>query len=164
MKPWYVVHCKPKSEHIALEHLERQGYRCYLPMRKVFARQKTSLSRLEVMFPRYLFCQVQNETQSLAPIRSTQGVLGLIRFGLQPAPLDDAIVAYIRAQEALQHNQAPAELANLSAGVAVRIVTGPLAQLEGLVHQVSQHRVAVLLELLGKPLKINLKLAEVALI
>ena len=28
---WYLIHTKPRQEHIALTNLERQGYTCYLP-------------------------------------------------------------------------------------------------------------------------------------
>jgi transcriptional antiterminator RfaH len=159
--PWYVVHCKPKSERIALEHLERQGFVCYLPMLKVFARQKASLVRMDAMFPRYLFCKTKDDTQSLAPIRSTQGVLGLVRFGAEPAQLGGGIVAQIRALETAQHDQQPAQLSQLQMGDAVRVIAGPLTTLEGMISKVSNERISVLLELLGKPLNLNLKLSEI---
>ncbi len=32
---WYLIHTKPRQEHIALTNLERQGYTCYLPLLRV---------------------------------------------------------------------------------------------------------------------------------
>ena len=29
---WFAVYTKPRQERIALENLERQGFRCFLPM------------------------------------------------------------------------------------------------------------------------------------
>ena len=158
---WYVVHCKPKSEHIAQDNLERQGFVCYLPMLKVYSPRKASQVRHEVMFPRYLFCQTSSPDQSIAPIRSTLGVLTLVRFGSQPAVLDASIITQIRQLESHEQARDAGDLSGLQAGDAIRVVSGPLASLEGLIHQVSDQRIAVLLELLGKPLKINLKLSEI---
>ena len=161
-QPWYVVHCKPKSEQIALANLARQGFICYLPLLKVYAPRKASQVRLEVMFPRYLFCQPAHPEQSIAPIRSTQGVLTLVRFGSQPAVLGADIIDGIRRLEAHEHTRDAGDLSGLKQGDAIRVVSGSLSSLEGLVHQVSDQRVAILLELLGQPLKINLKLSEIA--
>lgn len=32
---WYLIHTKPRQEHIALTNLERQGYTCYLLLLRV---------------------------------------------------------------------------------------------------------------------------------
>ena len=32
MKSWYLIQAKPKSEQLAKENLERQGYETYLPL------------------------------------------------------------------------------------------------------------------------------------
>ena len=32
---WHVIYTKPRQETIALTQLERQGYPCYLPIRRV---------------------------------------------------------------------------------------------------------------------------------
>ncbi|PIV88503.1 MAG: transcriptional activator RfaH, partial [Hydrogenophilales bacterium CG17_big_fil_post_rev_8_21_14_2_50_63_12] len=45
-----------------------------------------------VMFPRYCFMRCGRDGQSIAPIRSTPGVLGLVRFGSEAATLSDATV------------------------------------------------------------------------
>lgn len=161
-QPWYVVHCKPKFEQIALANLARQGFVCYLPMLKVYSPRKASQVRHEVMFPRYLFCQPSTPELSIAPIRSTLGVLTLVRFGSQPAVLDADIIAQIRQLEQHEQTRDAGDLSGLQRGDAIRVVSGPLASLEGLIHQVSDQRIAVLLELLGKPIKINLKLSEIA--
>lgn len=158
---WYVVHCKPKSERLALDNLERQGFRCYLPMIKRYSPRKTDLMRQEVMFPRYLFCQPAQPAQSIAPIRSTTGVLTLVRFGSLPAVLSEDIVARIRNIEAQEQARDSADLSGLQAGAAVRVVAGPLATLEGIVSMVADGRVSVLFELIGKPVHLTLDLGQV---
>jgi transcriptional antiterminator RfaH len=161
LNPWYVVHCKPKSEHIALANLERQGFVCYLPMLKVYAPRKATLVRQEVMFPRYLFCQTATSEQSIAPIRSTLGVLTLVRFGSQPAVLSHEIITQIRGIEAMQQARGTGDLSGLQAGASVRVVSGPLATLEGIVNTVADGRINILFELIGKPTSMTLDLTQV---
>ena len=123
---WYVVHTKPRQEGIALENLERQGYRCYLPRRWVqkVRRGKAQLVQ-EALFARYLFIHLDSshQGQSWTPIRSTLGVAQLVRFGTQPAKVDDALIELLRAREAQAEPQAL-----FAAGDAV-IVTGFLPAL-----------------------------------
>lgn len=161
MGSWYVVHCKPRSERLALEHLNRQGYVTYLPMLKVYSARKADLTRFEAMFPRYLFCQPHSPEQSIAPIRSTTGVIDIVRFGSKPATLAEALVAQIRCVEAQQHLLSPGGLSGLQSGSFVRVTEGPLTTLEGLVTSVADQRVSVLFELLGSPVNIDLGLSQV---
>ncbi len=61
MQHWYVVHCKPRQEATAEEHLNRQGYGAYLP--KVLLRKRKRdkwVKVVEPLFPRYLFSQVDH--------------------------------------------------------------------------------------------------------
>jgi transcriptional antiterminator RfaH len=56
---WYLIHTKPRQEHIALTNLERQGYTCYLPLLRVekIRRRKAEVVS-EPMFARYLFVRL----------------------------------------------------------------------------------------------------------
>jgi transcriptional antiterminator RfaH len=130
-------------------------------MIKRYAPRKPDLLRQEVMFPRYLFCKPAHPQQSIAPIRSTTGVLTLVRFGSQPARLAEDIIARIRSIEAHEQARSSASLSGLEAGHTVRIVAGPLASLEGIVSMVADGRVCVLFELIGKPTQVTLELAQV---
>ena len=51
--------------------------------------------RLESMFPRYLFVQLQSGLQDWAPIRSTRGAIGLVRRGEQPAVVPDSVIDFL---------------------------------------------------------------------
>ena len=146
---------------MALDNLERQGFVCYLPMLKVYAPRTIHQVRQEVMFPRYLFCQSSCPEQSIAPIRSTLGVLTLVRFGSQPAVLHPDIIAQIRCLEAREQTRDSGDLSGLQAGAQVRVIAGPLATLEGVVSAVADRRVNILFELLGKPFNMTLDLAQV---
>lgn len=100
MSAWYAVLCKPRREEVAEANLQRQGYNVCLPH---LATQRRCNGRwvdaVEPLFPRYLFVATTNERQSIAPIRSTQGVCELVRFGGQPAMVPEAVVDALRQRQ-----------------------------------------------------------------
>lgn len=70
---------------------------------------------------------------------------------MRPETLDG-----IRDFEA-RRNQAPdLEISPFQPGGRVRIADGPLVGLEGLVSEVSQHRIIVLMQLLGQSTRVRL--------
>jgi transcription antitermination factor NusG len=69
---WFAVYTKPRQEQIALENLERQDFRCFLPMAiNPYQRRSERKLRIEPLFPRYLFLNAIADQQSLGPVRST---------------------------------------------------------------------------------------------
>lgn len=147
---WYLVHTKPRLEDTALLNLERQGYSCYLPRLKAEKiRRGKAVVVNEALFPRYLFVRLDasGQGQSWAPIRSTLGVSSLVRFGSQPARVDDALVELLRSRELEQP-----QVALFTAGEAVRIAEGPFAGIEAIYQAPdAERRSMILLEILSKP-------------
>ena len=161
---WYVAHTKPRQEHVARENLVRQGYGVYLPQMKVLkCRRHRQQIGYEPLFPRYLFFQPRDAEHSIAPVRSTQGVTSIVRFGGTPALLRPGAVADIRAFESQQNAADLAELRALRPGRSVVVTTGPLAGLQGLIAMVSKERVIVLMRLLGEETKVRLSPGELRL-
>ena len=85
-----------------------------------------------------------------------RGVVGLVRFGGQPAVVPDAVMdALLQREDAasgLHQDNRPL----FSAGEAIKLVDGPLAGVEGVfTQQDGDKRVIVLLELLGKANKVS---------
>lgn len=150
-KRWYLVYAKPRQERVARINLERQGYPVYLPLaRQVRRRGARTLSTIAPLFPRYLFVRLDRTIDNWAPIRSTVGVVSLIRFGQQPAPVPDDLIDFLRAREDPEglHVVAATEY---RAGARVRITAGGLTGYEGIfVATTSRQRVLVLLDILGK--------------
>jgi transcriptional antiterminator RfaH len=149
--PWYVCHTKPRQESLAVRKLVEQGYEVYLPMLAKWERKKGAWHKTEqVMFPRYSFVRCVRPGQSIAPIRCTPGVSGLVRFGAEPATLDAYTVETIHLiaeQSAIGQEAKPAPF---SVGEAVKVADGPLKGLDGVVSLVAEKRVIVLLSLLGR--------------
>ncbi len=148
---WYVCQSKPRQEAKAVARLNEQGYAVYLPMLVRWERKKGAWSRTEqVMFPRYCFVRCGRDGQSIAPSRSTPGVLGLVRFGSEAATLSDATVEAIRELAEQGGCEAAEKPAPFAVGMQVVVADGPLKGLSGLVSKVADERVAVLLTLLGQ--------------
>lgn len=155
--PCYVVHTKLRQEQTACENLARQGFAVYLPRIKVLKRIRgRQQAQMEPLFPRYIFFQPRSATHSIAPVRSTLGVMNIVRFGHEPAVMRSDILRDIRDFETCQNAASDEELSPFQPGERVRIADGPLSGLEGLISNVSQQRVVVLMHLLGQAARVSL--------
>ena len=155
---WYLIHTKIRQEVVALSNLERQGYRCFLPL---FNAEKLRRGKLQVvqeaLFPRYLFIGLDTDTQSQSwsPIRSTLGVSRLVMFGHTPGRVDDTLIERLQAQ----HNALAQAL--FQPGDPVTITQGPFAGLEAIYQMTcGEERVMVLLDILSKQVKMTVSPAD----
>ncbi|MDD2919620.1 transcription termination/antitermination NusG family protein [Rhodoferax sp.] len=162
---WYLVYTKPKQESIALLNLQQQGFHAYLPLYKNFKNSPgTSYLGFEVMFPRYVFFRPASAAQSIASVRSTRGVMSLVRFGHEPALVKNVTVRAIQQFEQQRNNAELADISPLQPGTAVRFKHSALKGIQGLVKSVSSKRVAVLLELLGQDQLVHVDHGQIELI
>ena len=152
---WYLIYTKPRQEKVALQNLEQQGYQCYLPLlpKEKLRHGAVALSD-EALFPRYLFINLAQDfmAKSWSPIRSTKGVSRLVRFGAEPARVDEALIDLLSAPGARVLAQ-PERL--FSPGERVQLLKGPFAGLEG-VYQISngERRAMVLIEMLSNQVQV----------
>src|SRR5210317_1705811 len=95
---WFAVVSKPRQEKTAFEHLQRQGFECFLPMAENPYQRRSKKNRkiIEPLFPRYLFLKAIAQYQNLAPVRSTKGVVSMVRFGTELAVMPDCIIDGIK--------------------------------------------------------------------
>ncbi len=159
---WYLIQTKPRSEKVALENLTNQGYECYLPMMKV---EKVINRQIEVqkvpLFPRYLFINLDLdfESKSWAPIRSTRGVSNLVKFGQTPAKIHDELVEHIYSKE---HSSKSKIEPLYQSGQKLKIVDGPFSGFESIYQGIGpEMRVIVLLEFMRRPLLLSFELDKI---
>lgn len=150
MQRWYCVHTLPRAESRTLEHLQRQGFECFLPrLQRRLLRGGRRQTVVEALFPRYLFLRADAEVTSLAPVRSTRGAVGLVRTAGLPATVPDDFIERLRDDADVEGVIALPER-RLLPGERVTITDGPLAGLQGIYTQAqSEQRALVLLEILG---------------
>jgi len=151
MSHWYAVQTKSRQEQVALEHLKRQAFVTYLPLIKAARHRRGRWQgTVEPLFPGYLFVELDFGAQNTAPIRSTRGVIGLVRFGQEPRPVPHTIVqALLDAQSGEGDPIDPDAL--FKEGDRVTLVEGPMKGLSAIVQaRTGKERVVLLLELLGR--------------
>jgi transcriptional antiterminator RfaH len=161
-KSWFLVHAKARQEETARVNLERQGYHVYLPrLRQRKRRGGQVVTRIEPLFPRYLFLELDTRTDNWAPIRSTVGVSALVRFGGEPAPVPNGLIALLKAKESdagLHEWVEPA----LRHGQPVRVASGAFRDYEGIfVTRGGNQRVVLLLEVLGRQVRARVDLDQI---
>ncbi len=158
MNDWYAVFTKPRKERVACENLERQGFTAYLPrIRQPRYRRGHWMEVVEPLFPRYLFVQLRLGFDDVSPIRSTLGVTGLVRFGLEPALVPQGLVEALRVKEDAALGLHLPEQALFRRGDPVTIVSGPFAGVQAIFEAPSgEGRVILLLDLLGRANRVRL--------
>jgi transcriptional antiterminator RfaH len=144
---WYVIQCKRREELRALEHLERQKFTCYLPTLAVEKRRNgRKLDVREPLFPGYLFVRLHELSDDWYHIRSTRGVIQIVRFGERPLPVQDKVVETICQRLA---GNAP-RIPYLRPGELVIITEGCFADVEAIfVANDGDERVMLLMNILS---------------
>ena len=161
---WYVVQTHVHAENKAAAHLMRQGYSIYLPR---YLKRRRHARRVEMvtapLFPRYLFVAIDRTTQRWRSILSTVGVTQLVRHGDEPAAVPTGIVDALRGREdergLIKLDQRP----SFAPGAKVRVVEGVFSDCLGLFEGMADRdRVAILLDLLGRKVRVVLDGVSVA--
>lgn len=157
MKNWYLIYTKPHKELLARDNLLQQGYEIYLPMARLRRRRMgKGVTRVEPLFPRYLFIYLDSKTDNWSPIRSTPGVSHLVKFGMYPSMVPDSLVEILRSRENGEGVQ-DIRTGEFKQGESVRVVEGPMMGLEGVyLAKTSSDRVLVLLDIVGKHTRVTM--------
>ena len=155
---WYVVATKTREEEKARVNLERQGYSVFLPKLSLKKRRKGHWQVVtESLFPGYLFVALELGEDDPAPIRSTVGCIGLVRFAHVYTPVPGELIESLQAIESETNDvEAP-----FKPGDKVRFVSGPFAGIEAVFDMArGGERAQVLLQLLGKQQRITVGIDE----
>jgi len=146
---WYVVQTQTNREHLAVEHLTRQGYEVFFPRQRRTVRHARRLSeRLSGYFPGYLFVALDTGADRWRSVNGTIGVRGLIMGADRPAAAPPGLVEALQQQADAQGCLALPP--DYGPGDRVRLVSGPFVGLIGLLDRTEgTARVRILIELLN---------------
>ncbi len=160
---WIVASTHPHKELIALDNLERQGFKVYCPkIRKRISHARRLHQVIRPLFPGYIFIRLNPEYQQWRSIGSTFGVRNLIRFGDRPGTVPDQFVERLRATEQQGVVAVPSARDSYRPGEKVRLREGPFEGLIATVLAVSEcDRVVVLMDLLRRSVRVRLAINEV---
>ena len=148
---WFAVYTKPRQENTARENLERQGFRCFLPMAvNPYQRRSAGKPRIEPLFPRYLFLNASAKVQSLGPVRSTRGVANLVRFGMKLVEVPGRIIDLIEQRCDPETGLVQLDPVPVAVGDRVKVFDGPFAGIEGIFRErKGRNRALLLISMLG---------------
>jgi len=150
MKSWYLIKTKTSQEIIALENLRRQNYETYCPNGCINKKKV-------ILFPGYLFVNLDNNKQNWLPIKSTKGVLNFVRFGLTFARVPNSLIEVIKKNEQSTINKIT-EIDNFKPGDKVQITDGVFKNCSAIFKSFkSADRVSLFINLLGQHQTFNIE-------
>ena len=159
---WYLLRCKPREDARAEGELLNQDFTVFRPViarEKLVRRKKKTV--IESLFPGYLFINLSNGDDS-STIRYTRGVIGFVRFGGYPTPVDNSVLSRLKARvDGFGHTK-NTPLALFSEKAKLAIISGPLKGLEGIFQkETGDERVILLLNFMQKQQTVRVPLAAV---
>jgi len=160
---WFVVRTQSRAEEKAMQHLTNQGFVAYLPRyrRRVRHARRNEIV-LRPLFPGYLFVHLDLDHCRWRSINGTVGVREILTNGDTPLVVSTRIVDEIKARE---DESGAVKLAapSFARGQAVRLLEGPLTDVNGLFEEMrDENRVILLVSLLGREVRMQVPAAAVA--
>ena len=150
MKNWYLIKTKSRQEKIAIQNLENQGYGAFCPIAKIN-------NQLVVLFPGYLFVQLNEKTQNWSPINSTKGVSHFVKFGLNFAKVPFSVIEFIKTNQHFTTKKL-INLNKFKPGDKVQISDGAFKNYMAIFKcYKSDERVILLMNLLGREQSLSVK-------
>lgn len=162
MEHWYALYTKPKKEHQVNTYLQGQGIVTYLPTEKRKIRRRDRPDDV-VFFPCYLFARLDLETRPRSSLDWMPGVRRIVSLGDQPAPVPDDLVALIQARLRDKSADKSGGYGEFKPGDRVRIVGGPLHDLDAIFDRPASgaERVRVLLDVMGRLTPVEVSASEI---
>ena len=154
---WYAVGVHLAREEKAAYHLRMQGYQPFLPRQmKTVRHARRLLTRFAPFFPGYMFVPLDLSRDTWRSINGTYGVRSLIMQGglpvACPVGLVESFIEFADDRGLLDFSS------TLQEGGAVRIASGPFAQLVGKLERLSPGgRAQVLLSIMNGEVLVTLE-------
>ncbi|TDU71008.1 transcriptional antiterminator RfaH [Prosthecobacter fusiformis] len=148
---WYVIHSKPKCEHLAASMmLGLPDVETYCP--RIRFQRNTKRGKVwfvEALFPSYFFARFA-PANSLRAVRYSQNVIRIVAFGDQLISVTDETIRLLR--EEMEGQDVKIVQVGMNVGDTVELTEGPLRGLKGIVNSIhdGQERVKILMEFLGR--------------
>jgi transcription antitermination factor NusG len=156
---WYAVQTRPHHEKRVEERLRMTLLQTFLPVHRCSHLWKNGVRAVLEMplFPCYLFARVS--VYDRVKLLRTPGVLGLASSSAHPSKISaediEALRAAVENLRAVPHPY-------LNAGDQVRIVSGPLAGMEGiLIRRKQELRVVVSIEIIMRSIAVEVSEFEI---
>ncbi|MBZ9674719.1 transcription termination/antitermination protein NusG [Mesorhizobium sp. ES1-1] len=154
---WYAASVHPGREGVAERHLRRQGFLSFVPRSEKTTRHARRLeTRASPYFPGYMFIALDISRQRWRSINGTLGVRSLVMQGERPLPVPSGLVERFIA---LTGKDGLLDFTGgLNVGTAVRILSGPFADMIGRLDRLdSAGRARILVALMKGDIPVELE-------
>lgn len=172
-KKWYVLHTYSGYENKVKKNLENRIEAMGLE-NNVFAIEIPTESVTEIkdggrrvetekkVFPGYVLVRMELDDRSWAAVRNTQGVTGFVGSQGNPSPLTRD--EYNKIMKRTSHEAPKKTSTSIEVGQSVKVISGPLAEFDGVVSEVSPEsgKVKVLVSIFGRETPVELSFDQVA--
>jgi transcription antitermination factor NusG len=129
---WYALYTAPRHEKQVASQINRQGIDCFLPLYRSVRQWKDRRKELAlVLFPGYVFVRMTWEHR--LRVLQLPGAVRLVTFNGQPVPLAEAEIENLQNHLSCSGKIGPHPY--LSVGRLVRVRSGPLKGLEGIIQR-----------------------------
>lgn len=148
-KKWYVAKIKPNSYYIAIQNLERQGFKTFLPKMKITERKRNKfVVKSTYVFPGYIFVYFDKNDPSWTKINSTYGVSKILAFNNKPSEIQSDLILALKNKYEINSNSTYE--GNLKKGDSIKFYMGPFADFIGRIENIEENdRIWVILEGMG---------------
>ena len=127
---WYAAYTYPRHEKCVFEQLQQKSIDCYLPLYEEVHLWSDRNMRVQLpVFPGYVFVHIPLSERR--QVLSVASVLRILSFNGRPVPLNESEIADLK--RSLAHRRVEPFPNYLCKGDRVRIRSGPLEGLEGIV-------------------------------
>ncbi|SKA86708.1 transcriptional antiterminator RfaH [Prosthecobacter debontii] len=159
---WYVIHTKPKCEHLAAALMRGlPGVETFCPrIRFQRSTRRGKVWFVEALFPSYFFARFI-PLNSQRAVKHSQNVIRIVDFGGQMVSVPDSVIESVRSE--MDHLEVKEVKAGLHVGDTVELTEGPMRGLKGIVNSIhdGQDRVKILMEFLGRQSLIEVESSKV---
>ena len=159
---WYVVHTRPKCEHLAAGlMLGLPEVETYCP--RIRFQRNTRRGKVwfvEALFPSYFFARF-DPLVSLRAVKHSQNVIRILDFGGVPVSVPATVIESLREEMA---NQEIHEVrVGVQVGDTVELTEGPMRGLKGIVNSIANgdDRVKILMEFLGRESLVEVNTSQI---
>jgi transcription antitermination factor NusG len=152
-REWWAIYTRHQHEKTIAESLSSNGFEAFLPLYTSIRQWRDRTKELSLpLFPCYVF--LRSDLEKRVRVLSTPGVHSIVMLAGQPAVIPDNEIEAIRRAVGSPLKVEPHPF--LRRGDWVRIKSGPLANIEGiLIRRKSSYRLILSAEVLQKSLAVE---------
>lgn len=156
---WFALYVRHRHEKAVAQVISGKGLTVFLPLYKTAHRWKDRMKDLTLpLFPNYVFVLAPPDRRHF--VLSTPGIYDFVRLSGVPAPIPAEEIEAVR--QAVSHGLNAEPHPFLKSGDRVRVKSGPLGGLEGiLVRKKNFYRLVLSVELLVKSISAEVDVADV---